>query len=185
VDEADQSRTITLEAFADTIIPGAKRYPGDRAIAGVSTGGGAVTAGAVELLRHPAGGLADSVDGLADLLNLHATEYASESNVDLDESVPPFVALSFADRTALILQLTAVDHPEKSLWVALALFSNMAFDSAPHLHTMQALSIGHPGLTTMGFAAADSDGVWRFPRYSYGRTLAKSHPLTLENGSLP
>ncbi len=176
---------MTLEAFADTIIPGAKRYPGDRAVAGVAEGGGAVTAGAVELLRHPAGGLADSVDGLMDLLNLHAAEYAAQSNVELDESVPAFVALSFADRTALVQELTAVDHPEKALWVALALFSNMAFDSAPHLHTMEALASGHPGLTTMGFAPADADGAWRFSHISYGRQLAKPNPLTLDNGSLP
>ncbi|TYB91427.1 regulator, partial [Micromonospora sp. WP24] len=32
---ADPVRTATLEAFADTIIPGAKRFPEDRAIAGV------------------------------------------------------------------------------------------------------------------------------------------------------
>ena len=49
--------SITLEAYADTIVPGEKRWPGDRAIAGVSTGGGAVTGGALDLLRWDATGI--------------------------------------------------------------------------------------------------------------------------------
>ena len=36
--------TLTLEAYADTLIPGEKRFPGDVAIAGVVTGPGAVQA---------------------------------------------------------------------------------------------------------------------------------------------
>ncbi|HYS37141.1 MAG TPA: DUF5987 family protein, partial [Pseudonocardiaceae bacterium] len=45
---------MTLEAWADTIIPGEKRWPDDRAIAGVSTGGGSVAAGAIEVLQTDA-----------------------------------------------------------------------------------------------------------------------------------
>ena len=44
--EQDAERTLVLEAFADTIIPGEKRTPDDRAVAGASVGGGAVAAGA-------------------------------------------------------------------------------------------------------------------------------------------
>ncbi|WP_121155279.1 DUF5987 family protein [Micromonospora pisi] len=174
---------MTLEAFADTIIPGEKRSSDDRAIAGVSTGGGAVTSGAVELLEHPAGGLAESLTGLAHLLNGHAVQYATEHAVQLDDEVPPFVALSFADRTALVARLTAVDHPEKALWVGVALFSNMAFDSAAHLSTAAAIADGHPGLLTMGYAPPDAEGTWQFPRYSYGRVLADLHPNTTPTGS--
>ncbi len=182
---ADVARTMTLEAFADTIIPGEKRSPDDRAIAGVAQGGGAVAAGAVELLEHPAGGLAESLGGLMHLLNAHALAYASEQGLVLDDdSVPPFVALSYSDRVALILQLTAPGHPEKAMWVGVALFSNMAFDSAAHMSTIDALAAGHPGLTAMGFAKPDADGLWRFPQYSYGRPLSNLHPLTSENGSL-
>ncbi|MGW6652338.1 DUF5987 family protein, partial [Streptomyces rubiginosohelvolus] len=54
--------TVTLEAYADTIVPGEKRWPGDRAVAGVSTGGGAVTAGALELLRWDATGIHDGLE---------------------------------------------------------------------------------------------------------------------------
>lgn len=181
---SDPARTMSLEAFADTIIPGEKRSPDDHAIAGAASGGGAVAAGAVELLEHPAGGLAHSLDGLMSLLNLHAMTYADERGLTLDPSLPPFVALSFGDRTALVRQLTAPDHPEKSLWVGVALFSNMAYDSAAHKSTTDALNDGHPGLRAMGFAAPEADGVWRFPSFSYGRQLAKPHPLTNATGSL-
>jgi hypothetical protein len=181
--EPDQSYLMTLEAFADTIIPGEKRGPDDHAIAGASSGPGAVAAGAVELLEHPAGGLADSLDGLMFLLNGHALSYASEQSVKIDESLPPFVALPFEHRTALVEILTNPAHPEKALWVGVALFSNMAYDSAPHLSTPDALAAGHPGLTSMGYARPDADGAWRFPRFSYGRPLAKLHPNTTASGS--
>ncbi|HTR62746.1 MAG TPA: DUF5987 family protein, partial [Candidatus Binataceae bacterium] len=39
--------TLTLEAYADTLIPGEKRFPDDVAIAGVVTGPGAVQGGAI------------------------------------------------------------------------------------------------------------------------------------------
>ncbi|WP_166380110.1 DUF5987 family protein [Catellatospora methionotrophica] len=174
---------MTLEAFADTIIPGEKRFPDDVAVAGASAGGGAVAAGALELLSHPAGGLAESLDGLSQMLNLHAMLYANERGLALDEALPSFVALPFAARTELVAQLTHPEHPEKPLWVGLALFSNMAFDSAAHLPTLEALAAKHPGLTAMGYAQPDPDGVWRFPDSSYGRPLARIHPNTTSTGS--
>jgi hypothetical protein len=180
----DQARTMTIEAYADTIVPGEKRGPDDRAIAGEAPGGGAVAAGAIELLRWPATGMAEGLDGLADLVNGHAEEFAAELGIELDASVPPFVALSFEHRTALVQRLTAPDHPEKEFWVLLALFSNMAFDSAAHRHTADAIEAGHPGLTAMGFARPDPDGRWRFPAFSYGRPLARLHPDTIASGSL-
>ncbi|MET8067907.1 DUF5987 family protein, partial [Micromonospora sp. NPDC005313] len=36
---------MTLEAFADTIIPGERRHATDRAVAGAADGGGAVASG--------------------------------------------------------------------------------------------------------------------------------------------
>lgn len=182
-EQCDPHRTLVLEAFADTIIPGEKRHPGDRAVAGAAPGGGAVAAGAVELLEHPAGGLATALDALVEDLNNHAVEHAAERGLTLDPDVPPFVALDFAERTELVRALTRPDHPEKQLWVGLALFSNMAFDSAAHLSTVEALAAGHPGLTAMRFAAPDADGLWRFDSYSYGRQLADLHPHTTATGS--
>lgn len=174
---------MTLEAFADTIIPGEKRFPGDRAIAGAAPGGGAVAAGALELLAWDATGVTEGLDDYVRLLNEHARSYADEHGLALDESVPPFVALSFEHRTALVQRLVSPDHPEKDFWVLLALFSNMAFDSAAHMNTAEAIAAGHPGLIAMGIAKPDSDGLWRFPAFSYGRPLARLHPDTTPSGS--
>jgi len=87
--------TQTLEAWSDTMIPGAKRSPGDRAIAGAAAGPGAVQAGAIALMNFPAVGLAPALPGLAAGLNTEATTYAASHGVVLDPTVPPFVALPF------------------------------------------------------------------------------------------
>ncbi|WP_433202036.1 DUF5987 family protein [Dactylosporangium sp. CS-047395] len=174
---------MTLEAFADTIVPGEKRHPDDHAIAGVSTGGGAVTSGALELLSHPAGGLADVLEPLSMGLNAQAAGYAQAQSLALDEALPPFVALPFEHRTALVQQLVGPENPEKGMWVGLALFSNMAFDSAAHISTADALAAGHPGLLTIGYAPPGPDRLWRFEPASYGRPLAPMHPHTTASGS--
>lgn len=177
------TRTMTLEAFADTIIPGEKRSPDDRAVAGASTGGGAVAAGAVELLETPAGGMAELLDTLAAALNEHAAGYASEHGIPCDDTVPAFVALDFADRTALVQRLVAPGNPEREMWVGLVMFSVMAWDTGAHMSIGEAFAAGHPGLLTMGFERPDADGLWRFPRFSYGRKLADPHPHTTPTGS--
>lgn len=177
------AETRTLEAFADTIVPGKKRWPGDRAVAGASPGAGAVEAGALALLHTPATGVTVGLPYLAQSLDAHAGVHASAHGLVLDTGVPPFVALPFEHRTALIHTLTAPGHPEKDGWVALALFCNMAFDSAAHLHTVDAIAAGHPGLAAMGISAPDADGLWRFPGYSYRRQLADLHPHTALDGS--
>lgn len=178
----DQYRTRTLEAYADTFVPGAKRSPDDRAVAGAAAGPGAVAAGALELLEMPATGVADGLDDLVRTLNGHAHTYATEHGLAIDAPVPPFVALSFADRTAVVRALIAPGHPEKDIWILVALFCFMAFDTAAHMHTVDAIAAGHPGLTAMGFAKPDADGLWRFPDYSYGRQLASLHPDTTPAG---
>ncbi|MBO3750579.1 regulator [Streptosporangiaceae bacterium NEAU-GS5] len=180
---AEPGRTMTLEAFADTMLPGARRFVGDRAVAGVLTGGGAVASGAVTVLEMSAPGISAGLDDLVKLLNEHAALYAEQHGLAGDESVPAFVSLPFEHRTQLARQLLAPGHPEKEFWVLLALFSYMAFDGAPHMHTTDALAAGHPGLTAMGFARPDADGLWRFPAYSYGRPLAAIHPDTTPSGS--
>ncbi len=176
-------RTMVLEAFADTIIPGEKRDAGDAAIAGADTGGGAVASGAVELLEHPAGGLAPALETICVELDAYARDHAVAAGLDLDPELPPFVSLPFQARTALVQELTGPDHPDKQMWVGLALFCNMAFDSAPHMHTVDALAAGHPGLLAMGYEAPEPDGLWRFPDFSYGRQLADPHPHTTASGS--
>jgi enediyne biosynthesis protein E8 len=175
-------QVMTLEAYADTIIPGERRVPTDRAVAGAMSGGGAVASGAVELMASPEGGLAGTLDSLAAGLNEHARDYAARIGLDPDPTVPPFVALEFADRVALARELLAPGHPEQELWVALAMFSAMAWDTGAHMHTTDAIASGHPGLTSMGFMPSEPDGTWRFPRFSYGRALAALHPRTTPRG---
>ncbi len=176
---------MTLEAFADTIIPGDKRGPDDVAVAGASDGPGAVAAGAVEMLETSATGISGDLDVLVKMLNEHALAYAAQHDLVLDDAIPSFVSLTFTDRTALVATLTAPGHPEKEMWVLLSLFSNMAFDTGAHMHTRDAMAAGHPGLKALGITQPDSDGLWRFPDFSYGRQLADSHPDTDEaTGSL-
>ena len=175
-------RTMTLEAFADTFVPGEKRSPDDVAIAGAAPGPGAVMAGAIELLEAPATGVSEGLDDIVITLNEHATSYAEEHDITLDANVPPFVSLDYEQRSALMRILTAPEHPEKEFWVLTALFCFMAFDTAAHMNTVSAIEEGHPGLTMMGFAKPDPDGLWRFPDYTYGRQLARAHPDTTPNG---
>ncbi|HEX3959672.1 MAG TPA: DUF1702 family protein [Trebonia sp.] len=179
---SEQYRIITLEAFADTFVPGEKRSPGDIAVAGAAVGPGAVEAGALELLETPATGVSDGLDELADSLNEHAAQYAAERGISIDRDIPPFAALGFKHRTELIETLVAPDHPEKEFWILTALFCFMAFDTAAQTDTVSAIENGHPGLTAMGFAKPDPDGLWRFPDFSYGRQLARIHPHTTPAG---
>ena len=179
----EDTETSTLEAFADTIIPGAKRFPEDRAISGVDDTPGAVEAGALALLHTEATGVTVGLPYLAGALNQHAQAFADEQGIVLDDDVPPFVALDHDARTRLVLRLTTPGHPEKDGWVGLALFCNMAYDSAAHLHTADAIRAGHPGLIAMGWDVPDADGLWRFPQYTYGRKLAEEHPDTTPSGS--
>jgi enediyne biosynthesis protein E8 len=183
VSASPDPQVLTLEAFADTIVPGEKRRPDDVAVAGACAGPGAVAAGALELLDTPATGVTAGLPFLVEALNKHAESHASDAGTPLDPALPPFVALPFAQRTALVAALTTPGHPEKDGWVALALFCNMAFDSAAHLHTADAIVAGHPGLAAMGFFDPDHDGLWRFPGYSYRRELADLHPDTTSDGS--
>jgi hypothetical protein len=182
-DVMDAALTPTIEAFADTIIPGEKRSPDDRAVAGAAEGPGAVAAGALQLLRDPAGGIAPALESLAVSLDAHAERYAREHGVPPDETASAFVGLPFEHRTALIEELTAWEHPEHEMWVGLALFSNMAFDTGAQMDTLHAFEQGHPGLLAIGYTRPGEDGQWRFPSFSYGRATARPHPRTTATGS--
>jgi hypothetical protein len=179
----EEAKTMTLEAYADTIVPGEKRHPDDHAVAGVSPGPGAVAAGAMDLLNFDATGVTAGLPYLAQSLNDHAKSYAGEVGLELDSDLPPFVALPYEHRRALVQRLVKPGHPEKDGWVSLALFCNMSFDSAAHRHTAEAIRDGHPGLLALGYRPPDADGFWRFPKFSYGRKLAELHPDTTPSGS--
>ena len=179
----DPVTQMTLEAWSDTMIPGEKRSPDDRAIAGVTPGPGAVQAGAVTLMNFPPVGLGPALPGLAAGLNAEATTYAASHGVVLDPTVPPFVALPFEHRTALALQLLELGHPDQLAWYGIAGVAFLAFHTAGHLDTVEAVRAGHPGLAWLDFPAPDADGLWRYPTFSYRRPLARSHPRTTATGN--
>lgn len=172
----------TLEAFADTLIPGEKRHPGDRAVAGAAEGPGAVHAGAVDLLHFPPAGVAPVVAGVAAGLSARAVAYAAERGIALDPTVAPWVSLDFDQRTALAVRLLDGGDPDRALWEAVGALVFLAFHTAGHLPTATAVREGHPGLASIRFPAPDADGLWRFPQHSYRRRLARPHPATTRGG---
>lgn len=175
--------TMTLEAWSDTMIPGQKRSPGDRAIAGATRGPGAVQAGALTLMQFGPVGLAPALPGFAAGLNAEAVTYAARAGLLLDPTVPPLVALPFRHRTALAVQLLEEPFPQQLAWYGLAGIAMLAFHTAGHLSTADAVRSGHPGLKWINFPRPDADGLWRYPTFSYRRVLARSHPRTTPSGS--
>lgn len=172
------SQVLALEAYADTVVPGRKRHPGDEAISGVSETPGAVEAGALQVLQHPAAGIADGIGEMADELDNRAREFFEMGG---DQG---FVALDHEQRRRLVVSLTseAADH---DLWFILALFCYMAYDSAPHRPTAEAVFDPTSGLAAMGFGRPGPSGRWSFSPAGYGKPLARRHPDTDRNGSLP
>jgi len=179
----DPAIVPTLEAFADTLIPGEKRHPGDRAIAGAAAGPGAVQAGAVDLLNFPPAGVAATIPAIAAGINARATAYALANLIVLDPAVPPLVSLSFDQRTAFLVQLLDGTDPDQLAFFAVAALMYLAYHTAGHLHLADAVRDGHAGMAALGFPQPDDDDLWRFPDNSYRRALAKPHPRTSKRGN--
>lgn len=175
--------TLTLEAFADTLIPGERRYDGDLAVAGAARGPGAVQAGALAMMRLPAAGIAPTLPVFAGWLNQRAGLYAAQAQLLLDPTLPPFVALSFAHRTRCVLQLLDPAAPDYLAWYALTAMPFLAFHTAGFMSTAEAVRRGHPGLRWIGFPMPGRDNLWRFSQFSYRRRLAREHPRTHSSGS--
>ena len=176
--------TATLEAWADTLIPGEKRWDGDDAIAGVARGAGAVQAGALTLMRDPVVGVGPFMPAFAAAVNAEAVSFATARRRTLDPTRPPFVALTYADRSALVAQLVDdTSGTQQLLWFALAGLVFLAYHTAGWLPTAEAVRQGHPGLRAIGFPRPDADGLWRFPHFSYRRALARRHPATTRTGN--
>ena len=113
--------TLTLEAFADTLIPGAKRFDGDVAIAGVAHGPGAVQAGALDFMRYPGTGVGAALPAFAAAVDAAAVAYIAEHGRMPDPTVPPFVGLRYPDRKAMLDGLLNHGGGEETLiWFALA-----------------------------------------------------------------
>ena len=130
------------------------------------------------MLTSPALPLAPLLPEIAALLNARAVSYAVTHLLLLPVTSPPFVGLSFAHRTDLVGGLFDAGVPDRAVWQILGLIAGLAFDTAAHLDTREALAAGHPGLTWLGFPAPDADGALALPQFSYGRALADTHPAT-------
>lgn len=179
----DRATMLTLEAFADTMVPGEPRFPGDVAIPGAAPGPSGAVTGVVAALLMPEIGLAGGLADIVALINDSAKQYAAAKGIELDPSLPEFVALSFEDRTAHAVQMTTVGDPIHDFVMLIASFACFAFDMATHEHTADAMASGHAGLTWYGFPEPGPDGVWQFPEFSYGRELAALSPTTTLSGS--
>jgi hypothetical protein len=183
--------TMTLEAFADTLIPGHKRYAADYAIAGVSRQAGAVQAGALTFMRYGPTGVAPVLPAFVAAVDAAAVAYIASHSITsnpatVDPTLPPFVGLSYHHRKAMLDGLLNGKHEngdEQLLWFALAGLVFLAYHTAGYLPTARAVREGHPGLKAIGFPKPDHDDLWRFPKFSYRRKLAHRHPHTTRGGN--
>ena len=164
----------TLQAFADTIVPGrrvertalgAPVHPA--AIAGVDPEPGAVEADALALFHHPNIGFDALEPGfLAELESRSAPRGAQ------------FLDLPFDARVAVCVEGTSYDNPTRLLWEAAAAVPFTAFCAAalvPEQTADKAVGyrvMGLPGAAPRGYRTG----------YSYRRRLSKERTRT---GSLP
>jgi hypothetical protein len=150
----------TLQAFADTIVPGRRALRTDLgdeihpdAIAGVDPEPGAVEGDALRLYRHPLAGI-DKVAGtlLADL-NGRALRQGA-----------PFLSLPYARRESVVLEAIGSGPEEKTLYDLFAAVAMTAFVGAAvqpiatHRTASGYRVMGHPGAAPRGYRS-----------FSYGR----------------
>jgi enediyne biosynthesis protein E8 len=154
----------TMQAFADTIVPGRKAATTDLgdeihpdAIAGVDDEPGAVEADVMRLYHHPLTGF-DALEPafLADL----STRSLQQGG--------PFLGLDFERRSAVLLQALSFDNPDRVLYEAAAAVPFTAFCAAAVHET--GTSKNASGYRVMGYPGAAPQG---YRRYSYGRKLAR------------
>jgi hypothetical protein len=154
----------TMQAFADTIIPGRKAQKTDLgdeihpdAIAGVDDEPGAVEADVMRLYHHPLTGF-DTLEPafLADL----STRSLQQGG--------PFLGLGFEQRTAVVLQALSFDNDDRVLYEAAAAVPFTAFCAAAVHET--GTSKNASGYRVMGYPGAAPQG---YRKYSYGRKLAR------------
>jgi hypothetical protein len=163
----------TLQAFADTMIPGRKAARTDlgneihpRAIAGVHGEPGAVAADSL-LLYHDA------------RIGFDALEAAFLSELS-SRSLPrggQFLDLPFDRRVQVCLDGLKASNPSVQVWeaaaaVPFAAFLAVATQQNAKIDTASGYQVmGHPGIAPQGYAS-----------YSYGKRLSRERTV---NGSLP
>jgi hypothetical protein len=154
----------TLQAFADTMIPGRKATQTDlgnpihpQAIAGVDELPGAVETDALALYHHPLTGF----DALAPTFLAHLTA----------ESLPrggDFVSLGFDARVEVCKAGLSYDNPDRLVWEAAAAVPFTAFCAAALVEEQTAAKAS--GYRVMGLPGAAPHG---YRGFSYRRRLAK------------
>jgi hypothetical protein len=161
---AVSSDDATLQAFADTIVPGRKAATTDLgdeihpdAIAGVDEEPGAVEADVLRLYHHP-------LTGFDALEPVFLAELATRS---LQQS-GSFLSLGFDDRLAVLMGALSFDNPDRVLYEAAAAVPFTAFCAAA-VHEV-GTSGNASGYRVMGYPGAAPQG---YRRYSYGRRLAR------------
>ena len=163
----------TLQAFADTILPGAKTATTDLgnavhplAIAGVDALPGAVQADALALFHHPEVGF-DALEP-AFLGELEARSLAHGAD---------FLHLGFAARVQVCLAGLAFENPTRVVWEAAAAVPFTAFCAAALIPN--ATAAGACGYRVMGLPGIAPNG---YGDASYGLALGAERTRT---GSLP
>ena len=154
----------TLQAFADTIIPGRKADRTDLgdeihpdAIAGVDDEPGSVEADVLRLYHHPLTGF-DAIEPV----------FLAELSTRSLQHGGPFLGLGFDERTAVVLEALSFDNPDRVLYEAAAAVPFTAFCAAA-VHEV-GTSKNASGYRVMGYPGAAPQG---YRRYSYGRRLAR------------
>lgn len=163
----------TLQAFADTLIPGRAATLTDlgneihpQAIAGAHTEPGAVQADTLLLYNHPLIGF--DVVAPAFLADLQARSLLRGGQ---------FLDLTFAQRVAVCAEGLAAANPTALVWdlsaaVPFAAFLCAATQKNATIDTASGLQVmGHPGIAPQGYAD-----------FSYGRRLSRERT---GSGSLP
>jgi len=163
----------TLQAFADTIIPGRKATRTDlgdeidpMAIAGADGEPGAVEADALRLFHDPLVGF----DALA-------PAFLADLNGRALQNGGPFLALSYDKRVATVLGGLDFGNPNRVLWEAAAAVPFTAFCAAAE-HPI-GTSRNASGYRVMGYPGAAPNG---YRNASYRRKLSTERT---RHGSLP
>jgi hypothetical protein len=165
----------TLQAFADTLVPGREATKTDlgdpidpRAIAGVDPEPGAVEADALRLFHDPLIGF-DALEApfLADLSARSAAVGGGE-----------FLLLPYEKRVDVCMSGLDFSNPSRTLWEAAAAVPFTAFCGAAE-HPV-GTSENASGYRVMSYPGAAPNGYQR--DYSYGRPLSRERT---PNGSLP
>jgi hypothetical protein len=155
----------TLQAFADTLIPGRKATRTDLgdeihplAIAGVDSTPGAVEADALRVYRDPRVGFSALAGPfLSDL-----------SGRSLEQGNPSFLMLNFAQRTKVCLSGLSFTNGSRPLYEAAAAVPFTAFCAAAE-HPI-GTSRNASGYRVMGYPGAAPNG---YTGFSYRRKLAR------------